>query len=71
MLAQSPAERGNYPVNTIMACGNCHTPRDADGSTFGGKELSGGLTFITPVKQLMAFAYYAGLKQPDLADIIA
>jgi hypothetical protein len=21
--AQSPAERGNYLVNTIMACGNC------------------------------------------------
>ena len=31
-LAQSAAiERGNYLVNTIMACGNCHTPRGADG----------------------------------------
>ena len=29
-MAESPAERGNYLVNTIMACGNCHTPRDAD-----------------------------------------
>ena len=22
---------GSYLVNTIMACGNCHTPRNADG----------------------------------------
>ena len=28
-MAESPAERGSYLVNTIMACGNCHTPRDA------------------------------------------
>jgi mono/diheme cytochrome c family protein len=26
-LAQSPAERGSYLVNTIGACSNCHTPR--------------------------------------------
>jgi hypothetical protein len=24
-LAQSPVERGGYLVNSIMACGNCHT----------------------------------------------
>jgi hypothetical protein len=24
--AESPAERIGYLVNTIMACGNCHTP---------------------------------------------
>ena len=30
--AQSPVERGGYLVNTIMACGNCHTPRDAGAS---------------------------------------
>jgi hypothetical protein len=24
-------ERGSYLVNTIMACGNCHSPRDAQG----------------------------------------
>jgi len=48
-MAQSPVERGNYLVNTIMACGNCHTPRDAGGNTIAGKALSGGLTFPTPV----------------------
>jgi len=48
-MAQSPVERGNYLVNTIMACGNCHTPRDTSGKTIAEKALSGGLTFPTPV----------------------
>jgi mono/diheme cytochrome c family protein len=47
--AETPAERGNYLVNTIMACGNCHSPRDATGKTIAEKALSGGLTFNTPV----------------------
>jgi mono/diheme cytochrome c family protein len=47
-VAQSPAERGGYLVNTIMACGNCHTPRDADGRSIADKAFSGGLTFTTP-----------------------
>jgi mono/diheme cytochrome c family protein len=46
--AQSPVERGFYLVNTIMACGNCHTPRDSDGRSIAGKAFSGGLTFTTP-----------------------
>ena len=42
-LAQDrPVERGRYLVTTIMACGNCHTPKDADGRPVVGKELSGG-----------------------------
>jgi mono/diheme cytochrome c family protein len=47
-IAESAAERGGYLVNTIMACGNCHTPRDADGNSIAAKALSGGLTFNTP-----------------------
>jgi mono/diheme cytochrome c family protein len=45
--AEQPAERGAYLVNTIMACGNCHTPRDADGKPVAEKAFSGGLTFTT------------------------
>ena len=42
-LAQGAAvERGRYLVTTIMACGNCHTPKDAQGRPIAGKELSGG-----------------------------
>src|ERR1700716_813727 len=47
-MAESPAERGFYLVNTIMACGNCHTPRDGDGKIIAEQALSGGLTFNTP-----------------------
>lgn len=38
----SAQERGRYLVTTIMACGNCHTPKDAQGRPVPGKELSGG-----------------------------
>ncbi|MEO5698148.1 MAG: c-type cytochrome [Burkholderiaceae bacterium] len=37
-----PLERGRYLVTTIMACGNCHTPKDAEGRAIAGKELAGG-----------------------------
>jgi len=37
-----PLERGRYLVTTILACGNCHTPKDADGRAIGGRELAGG-----------------------------
>ena len=47
--AETPVERGDYLVNTIMACGNCHSPRDATGKFVAAKALSGGLTFVTPV----------------------
>jgi mono/diheme cytochrome c family protein len=47
-MAQSPVERGDYLVNTIMACGNCHSPRDAGGRPIAERALSGGATFTTP-----------------------
>ncbi len=48
-LAETQLERGSYLVNTIMACGNCHTPRDPQGKLIANKMLSGGNTFTTPV----------------------
>lgn len=42
-------ERGRYLVTTILACGNCHTPKAEDGTPIEGKELSGGgLSFNSP-----------------------
>ena len=38
----APLDRGRYLVTTIMACGNCHTPKDAEGRPIAGKELAGG-----------------------------
>lgn len=46
--AQTPVERGDYLVNAIGACGNCHTPR-AQGVPVMEKQLSGGFqTFDEP-----------------------
>lgn len=39
--------RGDYLVNTIMTCQNCHTPMGPNGPDFS-KALSGGLLFDEP-----------------------
>ncbi len=44
-FAQSPVQRGDYLVNSILNCGGCHTPRGPDGAS---KLLSGGNLFETP-----------------------
>ncbi|MGC2080430.1 MAG: cytochrome c [Xanthobacteraceae bacterium] len=46
--AATQLERGSYLVNTIMACGNCHSPRDAQGKLTPDNALSGGVKFVTP-----------------------
>lgn len=47
-VGQTPLERGRYLVNSILACGNCHTPKDPSGAPIAEKELAGGSSFITP-----------------------
>lgn len=37
--------RGAYLVDTIGACGNCHTPRDTAGRPLPGMDLAGGFAF--------------------------
>src|SRR6202012_1101427 len=60
--AASPAERGDYLANTILACGNCHTPRDAAGKAIADRAFSGnGLTLATP-----AFIVTAPNITPDI-----
>jgi hypothetical protein len=46
--ADALTERGAYLVNTIMACGNCHTPRGAEGKPIAGQAFSRGLTITSP-----------------------
>jgi mono/diheme cytochrome c family protein len=48
-LSETQLGRGSYLVNTIMACGNCHTPRDSQGKLIVDKALSGGNKFTTPI----------------------
>jgi len=53
-------ERGTYLVQGIVACGNCHTPKNADGSPVAGMELAGNFTIEEPV-----FTAYAANITPD------
>lgn len=48
--AQSKSDlikRGDYLVNTIMTCGNCHSPKGPQGDV-PGKQFSGGLSWDEP-----------------------
>lgn len=48
-VAETPVERGSYLVNSILTCGNCHTPRGPGGVFDNAKALSGGpQTWDTP-----------------------
>jgi mono/diheme cytochrome c family protein len=41
--AETPLERGTYLMQSIVACGNCHTPKGPGGEV-PGMELAGGFT---------------------------
>jgi mono/diheme cytochrome c family protein len=42
--AETPLERGTYLMRSIVACGNCHTPKGPQGDV-PGMELAGGVAF--------------------------
>jgi mono/diheme cytochrome c family protein len=46
-LAETTLERGAYLVNTIMTCGNCHSPHGPP-SAIAGKDFSGFARFEVP-----------------------
>ena len=45
---QMSVERGKYLMQTVVACGNCHTPRGPKGELLADKGLSGGMVFDAP-----------------------
>jgi mono/diheme cytochrome c family protein len=48
-VAETSVERGQYLVESILACGNCHTPKSPDGRPIMARNMSGGgLTFTLP-----------------------
>lgn len=51
---QTLVQRGDYLVNTIMSCGNCHAPRGPGGVLQMDKQLSGGLRFDEQVFDVTA-----------------
>jgi mono/diheme cytochrome c family protein len=63
-IAQNRAEqlaRGKYLVETIAGCGNCHTPRNADGSFKDDMRYAGAFVIEEPV-----FKAYARNITPDM-----
>ncbi len=44
LAAETPLERGRYLMESIVACGNCHTPMGPQGP-IPGRELAGGTEF--------------------------
>jgi len=59
--AETPIERGDYLVNSILACGNCHTPMGPNGPE-AGLTLAGGTKFEAP-----PFTVHASNITPDKA----
>jgi mono/diheme cytochrome c family protein len=53
--------RGTYLMQGIVACGNCHSPRDANGEFIPGMELAGGFVIEEPI-----FRAYAPNITPDV-----
>ncbi|CAM5190199.1 Mono/diheme cytochrome c family protein OS=Castellaniella defragrans OX=75697 GN=HNR28_000927 PE=4 SV=1 [Castellaniella defragrans] len=52
--------RGNYLMNGVVACANCHAARDSKGNVLPALGLSGGMVFDAPV-----FKAYASNLTPD------
>lgn len=53
--AETPLECGTYLMESIVACGNCHTPKGPDGSApIAERELAGGFVINLPVFRAVA-----------------
>lgn len=52
--AETPLERGTYLMESIVACGNCHTPKTAKGAPDTAREFAGAL--VADEKPLTAYA---------------
>lgn len=73
--AETPVERGRYLVETIMGCGNCHSPITPQGAPVPGMNLAGRLVEENPVvtawaPNLTPAARIAGWSDAALARAI-
>jgi len=59
-VAQTQVERGKYLVESIMGCGNCHTPMGPNGPIMD-KALSGG----PPIEEGKLFTAFPSNITPD------
>jgi mono/diheme cytochrome c family protein len=60
--SKSLIERGDYLVNQVARCGDCHTPRNARGKLDAGRHLQGAPMWFTPRLRLEEFENHA----PDI-----
>jgi mono/diheme cytochrome c family protein len=58
---ETTIERGRYLVDGLVACGNCHTPRNPDNTFAEGMYMAGGFEF----NEMPAFHAYARNITPD------
>ncbi|MGB6876202.1 MAG: hypothetical protein WBD87_09230 [Candidatus Acidiferrales bacterium] len=64
-LPQADVVRGRYLVEQVAMCGECHTPRDADGNLDSSRWLQGARIWIKPVHTMYNWAEWA----PRLAGL--
>ena len=69
--------RGKYLVENVAMCGECHTPRDADGNLIEERDLQGASTWIAPVQPDSHWAWHAptiagfpGYSDTDAVNIL-
>jgi mono/diheme cytochrome c family protein len=62
---QSAVDRGKYLVEEVARCGECHTPRDAQGELDRSRWLQGAPMWFQPVRRMPNWAYLA----PRLAGL--
>ncbi len=67
---QGDVERGKYLVNDVAMCGECHTPRNANGDLKYDAWLQGATTWIRPVAPIQPWADNAPplAGMPSLTD---
>ena len=61
----SVVARGQYLVNNIGMCSECHTPRDANGTIDNSRYLQGAPIWIMPVHTMTNWA----MRAPALAGL--
>ncbi len=74
---QSQVDRGKYLVEEVARCGECHTPRDAQGELDRSRWLQGAPMWFQPVHTMPNWAYLAprlaglgGLGEVDVTRIL-
>jgi len=74
---QSQVDRGRYLVEEVARCGECHTPRDAQGQLDRSRWLQGAPMWFQPVHPVPNWAYLAprlaglgGLSEVEVTRIL-